>query len=68
MSCRYTLRLKDGSDAGEVTLEQPATVGDSIQVSGGVRARVRAVVRVKIIEEFVENPHYGIFEIDWLDD
>ena len=50
MSFRYMLRLEDGSDAGEVELDQPANVGEEIRVTGNVGARVRAVVPVEIVE------------------
>ena len=67
MSFRYMLRLEDGSDAGEVELEQPANVGEEIRVTGNVRARVRAVVPVEIVEEFVDRPLYGFLEVEWLE-
>jgi hypothetical protein len=40
MSVRYTLRLEDGSEAGEVELGRPAAVGDEVAAAGGVEARV----------------------------
>ena len=67
MSFRYMLRLDDGSDAGEVELEQPATAAEEIGVTGNVRARVRAVVPVEIVEEFVDRPLYGFLEVEWLE-
>jgi hypothetical protein len=67
MTFRYMLRLKDGSDAGEVELAQPANVGEEIRVTGNVRARVRAVVPVEIVEEFVDRSLYGVLEVEWLE-
>jgi hypothetical protein len=68
MAFRYTLRLADGSDAGEITLDEPAAVGDEIHVTGDARARVLAVVPVETVEEFVDHPLYGFLEVEWLDD
>ena len=67
MTFRYMLRLKDGSDAGEVELEQPANVGEVLRVTGNARARVRAVVPVEIVEELVDRPAYGFLEVEWLE-
>jgi hypothetical protein len=61
------LRLEDGSDAGEAELEQPAKAGEVILVTGNVRARVRAVVPVEIVEEFVDRPLYGFLGVEWLE-
>ena len=44
MTFRYTLRLSDGTDIGEVSLQQPASVGDTVQVNETRCMRVRAVV------------------------
>jgi hypothetical protein len=68
MAFRYTLRLEDGSDAGEVALAQPANAGEELRVTGNVRARVRAVVPVETVEEFVDHPLYGFLEVEWLDE
>lgn len=67
MSFRYMLRLEDGSDAGEVELEQPANPGEEIWVTGNLLARVRAVVPVEVVEEFVDRPVYGFLEVEWLE-
>ena len=42
MNFRYTLRLEDGSDAGEVEVAQPANVGDEIRITGNARGRATA--------------------------
>ncbi len=67
MSFRYMLRLEDGFDAGEVELEQPANVGEELRVTGNVKACIRAVVPVEIVEEFVDRPIYGFLEVEWLE-
>jgi hypothetical protein len=45
----------------------PREVGKEIPVAGNVRARVRAVVPVEIVEEFVDRPIYGFLEVEWLE-
>ena len=62
------LRLEDGSDAGEVELDQPATEGEEIRVTGNVRARIRAVVPVEIVEEFVDRSLVGFLEVEWVEE
>jgi hypothetical protein len=44
MAFRYTLRLKDGCDVGEVELARPAAVGDEIGINGERQVRVFAVI------------------------
>ena len=67
MSFRYMLRLEDGSDAGEVELTQPANIGEELRVTGNVSTRIRAVVPVETVEEFVDRPIYGFLEVEWLE-
>ena len=64
MSFRYALRLSDGSDAGEVELAQPASVGEEIRVAGNQRMLIRAAVPVERVEEFVDRPLYGFLEVE----
>ena len=64
MTFRYTLRLRDGTDAGEVSLEQPASVGDTLHVSGTRRMRVSVVVPTERIEEFIDPPRVGFLVVE----
>ena len=67
MSFRYTLRLDDGGDAGEVELNQTANAGEEIRISGNRRMLVRVVVPTERLAEFVDRPIYGILEVEPID-
>jgi hypothetical protein len=65
VSFRYTLRLSDGSDAGEYeTADQSVQPGDEIRTDGNRRLRVLAVIPVAVISEFVDRPMYGALEVE----
>jgi hypothetical protein len=64
MPFRYTLRLADGSDAGEVVLGQSPNPGDVIRISGNRLMLVRAVIPLERVEEFVDQPIYGALEVE----
>ncbi len=64
MPFRYTLRLSDGSDAGEAELDQQPKVGEEIRINGNRLMIVRAIVPVERIEEFLDRPIYGILEVE----
>ena len=64
MTFRYTLRLSDGTDVGEVSLKQPASVGDTLHVNETRRMRVRVVVPTERIEEFVDQPRVGFLVVE----
>ena len=61
---RHTLRLSDGTDVGEVNLEQPASVGDTLHVNETRRMRVRVVVPTEPIEEFVHQPRFEFLVVE----
>jgi len=60
----YALRLSDGTDAGEAEYAYQPQAGDTVHVDGNQRMRVRAVVPVLVIEEFVDRPLYGVLEVE----
>jgi hypothetical protein len=65
MGFRYELRTPDGDDAG--TFETGAAdwqVGDVFRTEGNRQFRIRAMVPLERIEEFVEGPLYGIWEVE----
>ena len=65
MGFLYTLRLSDGSDAGEYETADPGLQpGDEIRADGNRRLRVLAVIPVAIISEFVDRPMYGALEVE----
>jgi hypothetical protein len=68
MSFRYTLRLTDGSDAGEIELEQPASVGETVHVSETRRMGVHVVFPTERIEEFVDAPRFGFLVVEELNE
>ena len=64
---RYTLRRWDGSDVGEVELEQPACAGDEVRTSKGERMLVKAVVPTERTGEFVYRPRAGFLVVEPLE-
>jgi hypothetical protein len=64
MAFRYTLRLADGNDAGEVELAYQPEPGDTIRLEGNKPALVRAVVPHARISEFVDRPLYGAIVVE----
>jgi hypothetical protein len=62
---RYTLRLVDGTDAGEGEYADTSVeAGDVIRVDGNRRMRVLAIVPVELAGEFVDGPIYGVLEVE----
>ena len=60
MGFRYTLRLPDGTDAGEVEYPDASVqAGDVIRVDGNQKMRVLAAVPVELAAEFVDGATYG---------
>ena len=64
MANRYILRLPDGDDAGEAEFMETPAAGEVIRVSGNRRMRVRKVVPIEVVEEFVSRPAYGFLEVE----
>jgi hypothetical protein len=61
---RYELRTPDGDDAG--TFESGFCnwrAGDEFRGAGNRRYRITAVIRLPLIEEFVDRPLYGCMEV-----
>jgi hypothetical protein len=62
---RSELKLADGDDAGTLdTNEGNWQVGDTIIAHGNVHYRVTAVLPVERIGEFVDEPLYGVLEVE----
>ena len=64
MPYRYTLRTPDGDDPGAIVLDQPATTGEEIQVSGHLRMLIRTVVPTPPSEEFLDSPCVGFVVVE----
>jgi hypothetical protein len=62
---RYTLRLADGTDAGEVEYaDTTIATGDVIRVDGNHKMLVRAVVPIEWSAEFVDGAVCGVLEVE----
>jgi len=65
---RYTLRLPDGSDAGEVEYPDGGVqAGDVIRIDDNQRMRVVAAVQVEIAAEFIDGAVYAVLEVEPVD-
>jgi hypothetical protein len=65
MGFRYELRLTDGDDAG--TFETGVAdwqIGDVFIGQGNRKFRICAMVPLERIEEFVDRPLYGVWEVE----
>ena len=68
MGFRYELRYLDGDDAG--TFESAVCdwqAGDEFRGDGNVLCRVRAVIPLPLVEEFIANPSAAILEVERLE-
>jgi hypothetical protein len=65
MGFRYELRLADGDDAGTFETTVPDwQVDDVFRGEGNRQFRIRAIVPLERIEEFVDRPLYGVWEVE----
>jgi hypothetical protein len=65
MGFDYALRLADGDDAGEwETSDAGIQPGDEIRADGNRLLRVRAVIAVETIGEFVDGAASGVLEVE----
>ena len=65
MGFLYTLRLSDGSDAGEVEYPDGGVqAGDEIRVSGNRKMRVLSVIPTEVAGEFVDGATYAVLEVE----
>ena len=65
MSYPFELRLADGDDAGSLeTVEANWQPGDTIIAHGNKHSRITAVVPVERVAEFVDEPLYGVLEVE----
>jgi hypothetical protein len=65
MGFRYELRTADGDDAG--TFETGAAdwqVGNVFRGERNRQFRIRSMVPLERIEEFVDSPLYGVWEVE----
>jgi hypothetical protein len=60
----YTVRFADGDDAGEAEFGYQPQAGDEVRIDGNRLVRVRAVVPVEKVAEFVDRPRYGLLEVE----
>jgi hypothetical protein len=67
MGFTYQLLFPNGDDAG--TFESSRSdwrPGDDFRGDGNVLYRIRAVIPLPLIEEFVDRPLYGCWEVERL--
>jgi hypothetical protein len=65
---RYELRFPDGDDAG--TFESAVCnwqAGDEFRGDGNVLYRIRAVIGLPLIQEFIEKPLSAVLEVERLE-
>jgi hypothetical protein len=68
MGFPYTLRFADGDDAG--TFESSRSdwqPGDEFRADGKVLYRIRAVIPLPLMDEFLEHPLSGRCEVEALE-
>ncbi len=64
MPFTYKLRTPDGDDVGQIELNQPATAGEEIRLTGHRRMLIRTVVPTPPIEELVDSPCVGFVVVE----
>ena len=64
MGYKFALCRPDGELFGEAEYSHQPDVGDELIISGNRRVRVLAYVPVERISEFVDEPIYGVLEVE----